>query len=204
MPADAGGVFADGFSFDLFPPFDNGLAAPEVDVSRRQGQARARQVGHSGGARARGRNGAAVCGPAINDAPSYRAAEAPLGREVQRNVLIPRCSYVDAQFVRPFLNRLDSLLVRHALELGLIVLGAMVSLQPMRALVQPGTMQFCQDATAVQETVGAAVVSAVPDDLARNIDAAGKGGSANGRWIIENVTVGTQKRSNSCLTGPSP
>src|SRR6516165_9811155 len=26
----------DGFSFDLFPPFKNGLAAPEVDVSRRQ------------------------------------------------------------------------------------------------------------------------------------------------------------------------
>ena len=24
------------FSFDLFPPFENGLAAPEVDVSRRQ------------------------------------------------------------------------------------------------------------------------------------------------------------------------
>jgi hypothetical protein len=32
-----------------------------------------------------------VCGPAINDAPSYRAAKAPLGREVQREVLIPRC-----------------------------------------------------------------------------------------------------------------
>src|SRR5262249_25393106 len=26
----------DGFSFDLFPPFKNGLTAPEVDVSRRQ------------------------------------------------------------------------------------------------------------------------------------------------------------------------
>src|SRR5947209_5265860 len=26
----------DGFSFDLFPPFENDLAAPEVDVSRRQ------------------------------------------------------------------------------------------------------------------------------------------------------------------------
>jgi hypothetical protein len=26
----------DGFSFDLFPPFENGLAAPKVDVSRRQ------------------------------------------------------------------------------------------------------------------------------------------------------------------------
>src|SRR6266478_3524999 len=26
----------DGFSFDLFPPFENSLAAPEVDVSRRQ------------------------------------------------------------------------------------------------------------------------------------------------------------------------
>src|SRR5262249_40610801 len=25
----------DGFSFDLFPPFENGLTAPEVDVSRR-------------------------------------------------------------------------------------------------------------------------------------------------------------------------
>ena len=32
-----------------------------------------------------------MCGPAINDAPSYRAAEAALGREVQREVLIPRC-----------------------------------------------------------------------------------------------------------------
>src|SRR5262245_37922567 len=52
-----------------------------------QGQARARQVGHSGGARARSRNGTAVCGPAFNDAPSYRAAEAPIGREVQREVL---------------------------------------------------------------------------------------------------------------------
>jgi hypothetical protein len=28
-----------------------------------------------------------VCGPAFNDAPSYRAAEAPLGREVQREIL---------------------------------------------------------------------------------------------------------------------
>src|SRR6266581_8270622 len=26
----------DGFSFDLFSPFENGLTAPEVDVSRRQ------------------------------------------------------------------------------------------------------------------------------------------------------------------------
>jgi hypothetical protein len=52
-----------------------------------QGQARARQIGHSGGARARSRNSAAVCGPAFNDAPSYRAAEAPIGREVQREVL---------------------------------------------------------------------------------------------------------------------
>ena len=26
----------DGFSFNLFPPFEKGLAAPEVDVSRRQ------------------------------------------------------------------------------------------------------------------------------------------------------------------------
>src|SRR6516225_8471830 len=26
----------DGFSFDLFPPFKNGLTVPEVDVSRRQ------------------------------------------------------------------------------------------------------------------------------------------------------------------------
>jgi hypothetical protein len=52
-----------------------------------QGQARARQIGHSGGARARSRNGAAVCGPAFNDAPSYRVAEAPIGREVQRELL---------------------------------------------------------------------------------------------------------------------
>jgi len=52
-----------------------------------QGQARARQIGHSGGARARSRNSAAVCGPAFNDAPSYRAAEAPIGRKVQREVL---------------------------------------------------------------------------------------------------------------------
>jgi hypothetical protein len=28
-----------------------------------------------------------VCGPAFNDAPSYRAAEAPIGQEVQREVL---------------------------------------------------------------------------------------------------------------------
>jgi hypothetical protein len=28
-----------------------------------------------------------VCGPAFNDAASYRAAEAPIGREVQRKVL---------------------------------------------------------------------------------------------------------------------
>src|SRR5262249_685682 len=35
----------------------------------------------------RSRNGAAVCGPAFNDAPSYRAAEAPIGREVQREVV---------------------------------------------------------------------------------------------------------------------
>jgi len=28
-----------------------------------------------------------VCGPAFNDALSYRAAEAPIGREVQREVL---------------------------------------------------------------------------------------------------------------------
>jgi len=55
-----------------------------------QSQARARQVGHSGGARARSRNGAAVCDPAINDAPSYRATEAPIGREVQREVLTGR------------------------------------------------------------------------------------------------------------------
>src|SRR5947208_1238287 len=26
----------DGFSFDLFPPFENGLTAPEVNVNRRQ------------------------------------------------------------------------------------------------------------------------------------------------------------------------
>ena len=55
-----------------------------------QGKARARQIGHSGGARARSRNGAAVCGPAFNDAPSYRAAEAPIGRKVQREVLTGR------------------------------------------------------------------------------------------------------------------
>src|SRR6266446_1598917 len=29
-------IACDGFSFDLFPPFENGPAAPEVDVSRRQ------------------------------------------------------------------------------------------------------------------------------------------------------------------------
>ena len=28
-----------------------------------------------------------MCGPAFNDAPSYRAAEAPIGREVQREVV---------------------------------------------------------------------------------------------------------------------
>ena len=52
-----------------------------------QGQAQARQIGHNGGAKARSGNGAAVCGPAFNDAPSYRAAEAPIGREVQREAL---------------------------------------------------------------------------------------------------------------------
>src|SRR5262249_26653778 len=52
-----------------------------------QGQARARQIGHSGGARARSRNSAAVGGPAFNDAPSYRAAEAPIGRKVPREGL---------------------------------------------------------------------------------------------------------------------
>jgi hypothetical protein len=52
-----------------------------------QGQAQARQIGHNGGAKARSGNGAAACGPAFNDAPSYRAAEAPIGREVQREAL---------------------------------------------------------------------------------------------------------------------
>ena len=33
MPAAS---LLDGFSFDLFPPFENGPAAPEVDVSQRQ------------------------------------------------------------------------------------------------------------------------------------------------------------------------
>jgi hypothetical protein len=28
-----------------------------------------------------------MCGPAFKDAPSYRAAEAPIGRKVQREVL---------------------------------------------------------------------------------------------------------------------
>ena len=28
-----------------------------------------------------------MCGPAFNDAPSYRAAEAPIGREVRREVV---------------------------------------------------------------------------------------------------------------------
>jgi hypothetical protein len=36
LPADASGVFVGWFSFDLFPPFENGLAASERDVSRRQ------------------------------------------------------------------------------------------------------------------------------------------------------------------------
>src|SRR5262245_41716093 len=52
-----------------------------------QAQTRARQVGHDGGARARSRKGAAVCGQAFNEAPSYRAAEGPMGGEVQREVL---------------------------------------------------------------------------------------------------------------------
>src|SRR5215471_292861 len=34
-PFKLGMELLDGFSFDLFPPFENGLAAPEVDVSRR-------------------------------------------------------------------------------------------------------------------------------------------------------------------------
>ena len=49
-----------------------------------------REVGHSQGARARGSNGAAICGAAFCDAPSYRAAEAPIGRKVQREVLTGR------------------------------------------------------------------------------------------------------------------
>jgi hypothetical protein len=48
-----------------------------------QDQARAREVGHSQGARAcgktRGKNGAAICGEAFNDAPSYRVAETSFG-----------------------------------------------------------------------------------------------------------------------------
>jgi hypothetical protein len=47
-----------------------------------QGQARPREVGHSQGARARGSNGAAICGAAFNDAPnapSHRVAETTLG-----------------------------------------------------------------------------------------------------------------------------
>ena len=36
MSADAGGVFVRWFSFDLVPPFENGLTASEVDVSRRE------------------------------------------------------------------------------------------------------------------------------------------------------------------------
>jgi hypothetical protein len=43
-----------------------------------QDQARAREVGHSQGARSRGKNGAATCG-AVNEAPSYRVAETPFG-----------------------------------------------------------------------------------------------------------------------------
>jgi hypothetical protein len=48
-----------------------------------QGQARAREVGHSRGAKAcgktRSKNGAAICGEAFNDAPSYRVTETPFG-----------------------------------------------------------------------------------------------------------------------------
>jgi ABC transporter substrate binding protein len=63
---------------------------PEAVLEMRevQGISKTLGVGHSGGARARGRNSAAVCGPAFNDAPSYRAAEASIGREVQREVLM--------------------------------------------------------------------------------------------------------------------
>jgi hypothetical protein len=53
-----------------------------MEGAQDQGQARAGEVGHSQGARARGSNGAAICGAAFNDtpnAPSYRGAQTPLG-----------------------------------------------------------------------------------------------------------------------------
>jgi hypothetical protein len=52
------------------------------ECAQDQGQARACEVGHSRGARARGSNGGAICGAAFNDAPnapSHRVTETPLG-----------------------------------------------------------------------------------------------------------------------------
>jgi len=59
------------------------------DDAQDQGKARARQVGHSCGARSRGRDCAATSG-AGDEALSYRVAEATLGREVEREVLTGR------------------------------------------------------------------------------------------------------------------
>jgi len=32
LPADAGGVFVDGFSANVFPQFENGLASAQIDL----------------------------------------------------------------------------------------------------------------------------------------------------------------------------
>jgi hypothetical protein len=54
------------------------LCSAENPAQRPKGEARAREVGRSCGARARGRDGTATCG-AVNEALSYRVAEAPFG-----------------------------------------------------------------------------------------------------------------------------
>jgi hypothetical protein len=69
-------------------PADRGQIHEEIDEwaalcsamegAQGQDQARAREVGHSRGARSRGRDGTATC-IAVNEAPSDRLAQTPLG-----------------------------------------------------------------------------------------------------------------------------
>jgi hypothetical protein len=49
-----------------------------MEGAQDQDQARAREVGHSQGARSRGRDGTATC-IAVNEAPSDRVAQTPFG-----------------------------------------------------------------------------------------------------------------------------
>jgi hypothetical protein len=66
-------------------PTSRRLGADHDEVAKDQGEARARYVGRSRGARARGRDDAAISGEAFNDA-RYRAAAAPF-EETEREVL---------------------------------------------------------------------------------------------------------------------